>query len=247
MSAPAPGGLCDKVVLITGSARGQGAVEARRFVAAGSFVIGTDVRTAEGQAVTSELGSRAVFLTHDVADAGSWERVTATAVERFGGIDVLVNNAGIWRPVRIEDDDPENYEQMFRVNLLGTFLGIRAVIATMRARGGGAIVNISSLAGMKGLSAHGAYGASKWGVRGLTKSAALELAPDGIRVNSVHPGAIDTPMIATVTGSGSGVGAPLARLGRSDEVADLVLFLAGPSSSYITGAEFVIDGGGLAQ
>jgi 3alpha(or 20beta)-hydroxysteroid dehydrogenase len=230
-----------KTVLITGAARGQGAVEARLFAAAGATVVLTDVLDDEGEQTAASIGPSARYLHHDVGDEASWAAAVALAVDTFGGLDTVVNNAGIWRTRRIEDEDVAGFERIIRVNLLGTLLGIRAAIAPLRARGGGSIINISSAAGMQGIVGHGSYGASKWGVRGLTKTAALELGPDNIRVNSVHPGSINTPMIAEVVRTGAAV--PLGRVGESEDVAEMVLFLASDAASYITGAEIVIDGG----
>ena len=171
------------------------------------------------------------------------------AVSSFGAVHVLVNNAGIHWVQAIEDETVEGITKLFQVNLLGTFLGIRSVIAPMRAAGGGSIVNISSAAGLTGYAWHGGYAASKWGVRGLTKVAAVELGPDGIRVNSVHPGPIETDMLPpdrTGLGDARFANLPLRRSGQPVEVADLVLFLASDEASYISGAEVTIDGGSLA-
>ena len=239
--------LDGKVALITGGARGQGAAEARLFAAEGAKVLITDVLDDEGAALAADLGVAVRYRHHDVADATDWAAAVEEATTAFGRLDILVNNAGIHSIVRIEDETLERFQRIIEVNLYGTFLGIQAALPALRAAGGGSIVNISSMAGMKGYPGHGAYGASKWGVRGLTKTAAAELGPDGIRVNSVHPGAIRTAMLpASLNDEDRFTGLPLGRVGEAEEVANLVLFLASDESSYITGIEHVIDGGSLA-
>ncbi|MCK7627122.1 glucose 1-dehydrogenase [Streptomyces sp. RS10V-4] len=239
--------LDGKVAVITGAGRGQGAAEARLFVASGARVVLGDVREEEGRALAAELGDAARFVRHDVTDADGWRAVTGTAVDAFGRLDVLVNNAALWRTAPVDRETGENFELLLRVNLLGPFLGIRAAVPELRKAGGGSIVNISSTAGLRGIPGHSAYGASKFGLRGLTKSAALDLAADRIRVNSVHPGMIDTPMVADVLGPDpteqEWPRVPLRRVGQPDEVAELVRFLASDASAYITGAEFAVDGG----
>ncbi|MFF4953468.1 glucose 1-dehydrogenase [Streptomyces chattanoogensis] len=246
MSAGGPR-LDGKVAVITGAGRGQGAAEARLFVRAGARVVITDVREEEGRAVAAGLGGAAVFVRHDVTDAAGWETVTRTAVSSFGRLDILVNNAALWRTAPVDTETEENFALLLRVNLLGPFLGIKAVVPELRTAGGGSIVNISSTAGLKGLPGHAAYGASKFGLRGLTRSAAVDLAGDRIRVNSVHPGVIDTPMVAGALGPERGERdhprVPLRRIGRPDEVAELVRYLASDASAYITGAELAVDGG----
>ncbi|MGW1926428.1 SDR family NAD(P)-dependent oxidoreductase, partial [Streptomyces massasporeus] len=186
--------LDGKVVIVTGAARGQGAAEARLLVAAGARAVLTDVREEEGRSVAADLGRAAVFVRHDVTSADGWRTVTDTAVATYGGIDGLVNNAALWRTAPVESETYENFELLLRVNLLGPFLGIQAVLPALREAGGGSIVNVSSTAGRVGVPGHAAYGAGKFGLRGLSRSAARDLAPYGVRVNSVHPGAVDTPM-----------------------------------------------------
>ena len=237
-----------KVALITGAARGQGEAEARLLASAGARVVVTDVLDDLAADVAADIGDAARFVHHDVRDEGSWAKAVDVAVNEFGRLDVLVNNAGILKTNRIEHQTLEDFDAIVRVNLYGVFNGMRAAIAPMRASGGGSIVNISSAAGLRGVPGYGAYGATKWAVRGITKTAALELAADRIRVNSVHPGAVDTPMVAASNlqrGEGGLPGAPLGRVGIPEEVANLALFLASDASSYITGAEFAIDGGGF--
>ncbi|MFF2810898.1 glucose 1-dehydrogenase [Streptomyces sp. NPDC058000] len=239
--------LDGKVAVITGAGRGQGAAEARLFVASGARVVLGDVREEEGRALAAELGDAARFVRHDVTDADGWRTVVDTAATAFGRLDVLVNNAALWRTAPVDQETEENFDRLLRVNLLGPFLGIQAAVPALRSAGGGSIVNISSTAGLRGIPGHSAYGASKFGLRGLTKSAALDLAADRIRVNSVHPGMIDTPMVAGALGPAPGEQewprVPLRRIGRPDEVAELVRFLASDASAYITGAEFAVDGG----
>nr|CAP12610.1 dehydrogenase [Streptomyces olivaceus] len=250
--------LTGRVALITGAARGQGAQHARTLAAAGASVILTDLDEKGAEAVCAEIRAAsgrpdaALAARHDVASAADWERVVALATDRHGRLDVLVNNAALWRTAPVGEQDEEEFRTLLSVNLVGPFLGIRAVLPAMRAAGGGSIVNISSTAGLKGIPGHSAYGASKFGLRGLTKSAALDVAADGIRVNSVHPGVIDTPMIGAVTGGEDATArewphVPARRIGTVDDVAGLVLFLASDASAYVTGAEFAVDGGLGAQ
>jgi 3alpha(or 20beta)-hydroxysteroid dehydrogenase len=239
-----------KVALITGGARGQGAAEARLFVSEGAKVVLTDVLDAEGEALASSLNERgevARFRHHDVSSVDDWAAAVEVATSTFGKLDVLVNNAGIHSVVPIEEEQFERFQKIVEVNLYGTWHGMRAVLPTMRAAGGGSIVNISSAAGMKGYPGHGSYGASKWAVRGLSKTAAREFGPSGIRVNTVHPGPIRTDMLPEASrAEGTFSTLPLGRAGEVDEVANLVLFLASDESSYITGTEHVVDGGSNA-
>jgi 3alpha(or 20beta)-hydroxysteroid dehydrogenase len=235
-----------KVVIITGAARGQGAREAELFASVGARVVATDVRDELGQKVAASLGEHGAYLHHDVTNAEDWQRVVAFAQQSYGRVDVLVNNAGIYSPGSIEDTSYDSLMTTIQVNQVGVFLGIQSVIAAMRAAGGGTIVNISSGAGLEGIAGIAAYSATKWAVRGLTKCAAKELADDGIRVNSVHPGLIDTPMLdhnsAEMMDDYRAM-VPLKSIGTTDDVANAVLFLASPAAKYITGAELAIDGG----
>jgi len=237
-----------KVALVTGAARGQGEAEARLLARAGARVVVSDARDEQGIAVAADIGTAARFVHHDVGDEASWAKAVDVAMSEFGRLDVLVNNAGILKTAALEEQTLEGFEAIVRVNLYGVFNGIRAVIEPMRAGGGGSIVNISSEAGLVGLPGYTAYGATKWAVRGLTKTAALELGRDGIRVNSVHPGIVDTPMLVEAGLRLEEGVVPMVRIGRyglPSDIADLVLFLASDASSYITGAELHINGGGL--
>lgn len=234
--------LQDKVCLITGGARGQGAAEARLFHAEGGKVWITDVLDEEGEALGSELGAQYRHL--DVRDEAAWASLVEEIVSVDGGLHVLVNNAGIFRANRMVDTPTEEFQLVMDINCLGVFLGMRAAAPAMMSSGGGSIVNISSLAGMRAAAGSLAYGASKWAVRGMTKAASVELARKGVRVNSIHPGLIETPMADEVGPSDRLVKrTPLGRIAQAEEVANMALFLASEESSYSTGSEFLIDGG----
>ena len=241
------GRLDGKVALISGGARGQGEAEARRFVAEGAKVVIGDILEAEGEAVAHELGDDAVFLKLDVTSEEAWGEVVASAVDAFGGLHVLVNNAGILGAFTpLVDSSVEHFMKVLSINLVGPFLGIKTAAPAIRDSGGGSIVNISSTAGMWGVPFAADYTASKFGVRGLTKVAALELGHDGIRVNSVHPGGVLTEMVKAVGDDGQSsyyTRLPAGRIGTPEDVTNLVLFLASDESAYCTGTEFVIDGG----
>jgi 3alpha(or 20beta)-hydroxysteroid dehydrogenase len=235
-----------KVAIVTGAAKGMGEQVARRLAEAGASVVIADVDDAGAAALGDELGERAAVARHDVSNEASWTDVVATANDRFGGVDILINNAGIWRTAPLVEQTLDGFEAILAVNLRGVFLGMKAVAEPMRSRGGGSIVNTSSTAGLVGLQDMVAYCASKWGVRGMTKVAALELGPWGIRVNSIHPGSVDTPMTAELRfgrEDGAPVRTPLGRHGTTEDIANLHLFLAGDESSWVTGAEIYIDGG----
>ena len=237
-----------KVALITGAARGQGEAEARLLARAGARVVVSDVLEDLAAGVAADIGESARSVHHDVGDEASWSKAVDVAMNEFGRLDVLVNNAGILKTAALEEQTLEGFEAIVRVNLYGVFNGIRAVIEPMRASGGGSIINTSSEAGLVGLPRYTAYGATKWAVRGLTKTAALELGRDRIRVNSVHPGIVDTPMLVAEGLRLEENMVPMVRLGRYGlpaDIANLVLFLASDASSYITGAELHINGGGL--
>lgn len=237
-----------KVAIVTGGARGMGASHARAFVAEGGRVVVTDMLEEEGRALAAELGEAALFIVHDVASEAGWAQVISSCESRFGPATVLVNNAGIGNmPFFVEDMPLAEWQRVIDVNLTGQFLGMRAVIPGMKRAGGGSIVNISSIAGLQGAPMGGAYVASKFGIRGLTRTAALELGDVGIRVNSVHPGYIRTPILGELEEAGpSQRDLAIKRFGRPEEVTRLVLFLASEDASYCTGSEFTIDGGWTA-
>ena len=239
--------LSGKVAIITGAGRGQGAAEARLFASLGAQVVITDILENEGQEVAASIGDAARFVRHDVSSPEGWQHVVEVA-NKFGRLDVLVNNAAICTVTPILDQSLDEFERQLRVNLLGPFLGIKAVVDPMKAAGGGSIVNISSQAALQGLSGYGAYGSSKSGLRGLTKVAAIELGPLGIRVNAVYPGMIDTPMIGHLDvrlGPGGHPGAPLTRVGVPGEVAAVVAFLLSDDAGYMTGQSVAANGGAI--
>jgi 3alpha(or 20beta)-hydroxysteroid dehydrogenase len=247
------GRLVGKVGLITGAASGQGAAEARLFATEGAEVVVSDVDDAGAMAVADEIGDAATAVHLDVTDAAEWAAAVRHTVATFGHIDVLVNNAGVgFPPRRLEQEDPDDHRHMIDVNLHGVYLGMRAVTPEMTARGSGAIVNISSIDGLVGVAGMTSYAASKFAVTGMTRTAALELGPRGIRVNSIHPGVIRTPMVDAAPAETLARlqvvldRQPIPRMGTPEEVAYLALYLASDESSYCTGAQFVIDGGHLA-
>ena len=247
--------LKGKVVLISGGARGMGAVEAELFASHGAKVVIGDVLIEEGRLTAQRIidqGGQAYFQPLDVTDEGQWASIVAETVTRFGGLDVLVNNAGIYRIATIEQTSMDVFRQIMEVNVAGVFLGTRTVIPTMRKRGGGSIINISSTAGLAGSANSSAYQASKGAVRIFTKSTAIEHVGSGIRANSVHPGMIDTDMITVLLKDPEErrqriASVPLGRVGTALDVAYAVLYLASDESSFVTGAELVIDGGKTAQ
>ena len=236
-----------KVAIVTGGAQGQGSAIARAFVAEGARVFVADVADEQGKALADELGDSARFRHHDVSEEQSWTDLVEEVNATFGPVGVLANNAGILRFGEIATASLDEVELMWRVNQMGVFLGMRAVVPTMKAHGGGSIINASSVEGLAGMAGCTAYAATKWAIRGMTKCAAMELGGRGIRVNSVHPGMIDTPMTRVHGGDlAMEYGAkkvPLRRVGHPEDVAPLYVFLGSDESSYINGAEIAIDGG----
>ncbi|WP_037575125.1 SDR family NAD(P)-dependent oxidoreductase [Phaeacidiphilus oryzae] len=266
-SAPNGGGrLAGRSILITGGARGQGEQEARRFAAEGAQLLITDVLDDQGEAVAKELGARYRHL--DVSDEAQWQAAVSAAVSAYGKLDGLVNNAGILRLNALTDTPLAEYQQVITVNQVGCFLGMKTAAPAITEAGGGTVVNTASYTAHAGMALTTAYAASKGAILAMTRVAALELAPSGIRVNAMCPGAVDTPMTnpsqVTIGSTGETLGdasdaaamdeavrelygrvVPLGRIGRPQEVADLALFLSSAESSYVTGQPFVIDGGWL--
>ncbi len=246
------GCLDGKVAIVTGAARGQGAAAARLFVAEGARVVIGDVLDDLGKELAESLGQAAIYRHLDVSSEDDWRAVVDEAVETLGGVHVLVNNAGILRFAALPDMPLEDYMRIVNINQVGTFLGMRAVSKPMMAAGGGSIVNISSIEGLAGMPYLTAYTSTKFAIRGMTKVAALELGPKNIRVNSVHPGMIETDMVKDAAGghdvdlSPAAKRIPLRRMGTSEDIAQVVLFLASERSSYVTGAELAADGGATA-
>lgn len=243
------GRLQGKTAIITGGARGMGAATSRLFVAEGANVVIADILDEEGQALASELGDAALFQHHDVSSEDSWKAVLEAAVSRFGGVQVLINNAGVLMFKSILDTSKADYERVLGINLVGSFLGVKTVGQHMIDNGvAGSIVNISSVDGMKGCNALVSYASSKWGVRGLTQVAAMEFGHRGIRVNSVHPGGVNTVMSNPFEQPKDQIDQayrdiPLQRISEPEEVARVSLFLASDDASYVTGEEVKVDGG----
>lgn len=240
--------LQGKTAVITGAARGMGAATAELFVAEGARVIVADLLVDEGEALARRLGAAARFVPHDVSDETSWQRVLQAGIELGGALDVLVNNAGVLMFKTLQQTQKADFERVLSVNLTGSFLGLRCIGEHMLGRGRGSIVNISSVDGMKAANGLGAYCASKWGIRGLTKVAAMEYGHRGVRVNSVHPGGVDTAMGNPYGENREAVNqrytmVPLQRVGEPIEIARTSLFLASDESSYLNGAEIAVDGG----
>jgi 3alpha(or 20beta)-hydroxysteroid dehydrogenase len=232
------------VILVTGAARGMGAEHVRQLVGVGARVVATDVLDDEGQALVAPLGKGAVYQHHDVTVEADWVAVVAKAESCFGPVKHLVNNAGIVTFGAIESTAPAEFRRTIDINLTGCWLGMHFTVPSIRRAGGGSIVNIASTAALQGYANLGSYVASKWGLRGLTKAAALELGPQGIRVNSIHPGPIRTPMIAGLDADSIAATQPIARVGEPEEVTAMLLYLLA-DATYSTGHEFIIDGGAV--
>ena len=239
------GRLDGKVALITGGARGQGAAEGKLFRAEGAEVYLTDVLVDEGIETAAEIG--ATFIEHDVTDSDAWTAIVKRIDNEHAHLDVLINNAGIFHMMGMADTERELWDRTIAINQTGVFLGLQAVAAIMTSQKSGSIINISSIAGLRGSGGAFAYGASKWAVRGMTKSAAQELSPHGIRVNSIHPGIIETAMVDEFSRKGINENVrqqiPMGHYADASEVANLALFLASDESTYCSGSEFVVDGG----
>ena len=239
------GRLDGKVALITGGARGQGAAEGELFRAEGAEVYLTDVLVDEGIETAAKIG--ATFIEHDVTDSDAWAAIVARIENEHAHLDVLINNAGIFHMMGMADTERELWDRTIAINQTGVFLGLQAVAAIMTRQKSGSIINISSIAGLRGSGGAFAYGASKWAVRGMTKSAAQELSPHGIRVNSIHPGIIETAMVDEFGRKGINENVrqqiPMGHYADASEVANLALFLASDESTYCSGSEFVVDGG----
>ncbi|MEF3405461.1 glucose 1-dehydrogenase [Agromyces sp. CCNWLW203] len=236
--------LGGRVALVTGGARGLGASYARGLHAAGARVVIADLLREEGEALAVDLGDGARFIQLDVTDEASWASAVDATLATFGSVDVLVNNAGIANAAPIEHLSLAKWNAVIAVNLTGVFLGCRAVVPAMKAQGAGSIINISSVEGMRGSAGLHGYTASKFGVRGLSQSLAVELGAFGIRVNSVHPGLVLTEMTTRIDPAKLDI--PLGRPAVPDEVAGTIVFLASDASSFTSGAEFVVDGGMIA-
>ncbi len=243
------GALDGKVALITGAARGQGAAEARLFVERGAKVMMTDVLDEEGQQVAAELGDAAAYMRLDVTSEDGWKDVVAATIEKFGKLNVLINNAGIITPVaELHQTSLATFQKVTDVNQIGVFLGMREVVEPMKKAGGGSIVNIASIDGLIGMYGAVAYCASKFAVRGMTKVAAIELGKYGIRVNSLHPGGVKTKILDDTgmteeQAEEAFKAIPLGRIAKSEEMATLAAYLASDDASYSTGSEFIADGG----
>ena len=235
--------LTGRTALVTGGARGIGAAIARAFVAEGASVVIADVLDGTGRQLARELGKHAAYVHLDVTDADGWTNALEVAATEFGLVDVLVNNAGVVEFGSLEEQSPESFKRVLDVNLYGPWLGMHTAATTLRATGG-VVVNVSSTAGLMGYANLGAYVASKWGLRGLTKAAALDLASAGVRVCSIHPGPIRTPMTASFDASMVAC-QPIARFGKPEEVAAMAVFVAA-EATFSTGGEFVVDGGAVA-
>jgi 3alpha(or 20beta)-hydroxysteroid dehydrogenase len=244
--------LLGKIALVTGSASGIGEACARKLASHGARVIASDVRDEAGAAVATDIGEQALYLRLDVRGQSAWEQVIADITARFGGLDILVNNAGAGTGGGIERETLDDHRRVFDINVTGLWMGIRSALPAFDGRGGGTVINISSIDGLVGVEGLSTYVGSKFAVTGITRSLALELGDRGIRVNGVHPGIIDTPMVQKNVGrsrerlENAIARQPIKRMGRPEEIANAVLFFASDESSYCTGASLVVDGGHIA-
>lgn len=249
MTGSVSGRVGGKVVLVTGAASGMGAAHSRALAQEGASVMLGDIQREAGQQLAEEINAAtdlesAAFVDLDVTDYGSWEVAVAAAVQRFGRLDALVNNAGIGSRGSAADAGLEEWDRVIGINLTGTFYGMRASIPELSKNPTSSIVNVSSIAGLVGFKHRAAYSASKWGVQGLTKTAAMDLGPQGIRVNSIHPGSVNTPLTANLKRGFDQV--PLGRAAEAEEVSPLVVYLVSNESRYVSGAAIAIDGGETA-
>lgn len=233
--------LTGKIALISGGSRGLGESHARAMIAQGAKAVIADILDDVGQALVSELGSATRYIHLDVTNRDEWQRAVAFTLKEFGGLNVLINNAGIAHFSAIGEYKPEQWDTLIAVNLTGVFNGVNAALAALKASAPSSIINVSSIAGLRGYSGLVGYNASKFGVTGLTKAVALDIAQFDVRCNSIHPGVIDTPMTANVAARRKHVA--MERIGRPEELSSLVVYLASDESSFCTGSEFVCDGG----
>lgn len=242
--------LAGKVAIVTGAAQGQGAAIARAFVDEGAQVAIADIADEPGKQLADELGTDAIFVHHDVSDEESWQAVVTETTSTFGPVTALVNNAGVLQFAELASMEGADFERLFRINVMGCFLGMKTVAPVMADAGGGSIMNCSSVEGLGGMPTLVAYTGTKFAIRGMTKAAAMELGPKNIRVNSVHPGMVDTGMTRAYAGEEGMKWAAkrvaLKRVGTPDDIAPMYVFLASDESSFSTGAEFVADGGATA-
>ena len=241
--------LKGKVAIITGAASGQGAAEARLFAAEGAKVVIADINERDGRKLAEEIGTNALFVGLDVSDEDSWANAVSVTRKTFGMVNVLVNNAGIYKPKTFQESDRALLDLHYRINVLGVFLGMQAVYPTMIEAGGGSIINVASGAGMRGYPGLFAYAGSKWMVRGLSRCAAIDLAESKIRVNVIAPGLIDTPMLGENRPEHLEMMSkwpPAQRLGKPEEVAEAALYLASDAASYVLGTEITVCGGLMA-